>query len=445
MVAAGGSMDGNKIKPALRRDIGLSGSAFLAFNGIVGAGIFALPGTLAGQFGAFSAWLFLLFGVLILFIAAPLAALAGRFGISGGPVAYASAAYGPAAAFQVGWLYYLARVTSLAANSTVFVAYAGTFSPMLAAGPPRAAAILVLLGSLTAINILGVRRAVGLLDALTLLKAAPLVVMALAALVMFGDRLQMPEALPPLGTVETAALVVLYAFIGFENVLVPAAETRNAERTIPRAMLLTLGATILLYFVVQLAYVAAEPGETGADAPLVALGAMVADGAGAAVLTLAALFSLTGNLQGSLLASPRVTFALAEAGALPRWFGIVSARFHTPCNSILFMGVLGLALALTGSFVFLAVVSTLARMIVYATSISTLPVLRRRSGEPMFSGWSGASVLPGIGVCIWAMLQSDWMMWRMLIGLVAAGGLLYLVARHTATRAYAGLGPLPRQ
>src|SRR5437870_3222097 len=99
----------------LRRDIGLTGSAFLAFNGIVGAGIFALPGPLHETFGGFAPWLFPIFGLLALLIALPFARLAALFLQSGGPVAY-TAAFGPVASFQVGWLYYVAKVTSLAAN-----------------------------------------------------------------------------------------------------------------------------------------------------------------------------------------------------------------------------------------------------------------------------------------------------------------------------------------
>src|SRR4028118_1022083 len=87
----------------LRRDIGFLGSAFLSFNGVVGAGIFALPGTLYDKFGAFSPYLFPLFGLLVLLVALPFARVAGHHSVSGGPVVYA-AAFGPAAPFPAGWL-----------------------------------------------------------------------------------------------------------------------------------------------------------------------------------------------------------------------------------------------------------------------------------------------------------------------------------------------------
>ena len=306
----------DKGEKGLRRDIGFAGSAFLSFNGVVGAGIFALPATLYAQFGLFSPWLFPLFGLLVLVVAVPFARVAAHFPASGGPVAY-GATFGPLASFQLGWLYYVARTTALAANANVFATYLAAFWPPLVAGVPRALTIAALIGLLTLVNIVGVKRAIRLLDALTLLKAAPLVVMALAGLAMAAAAIELPRALPPLGEVEVAALLVLYAFVGFENSVVPAGETEDPRRTIPRALLATIVATATLYFVVQLAYVAAmAPGE-GGDAPLVAFGGEVAGPAGAAILTAAALFSLAGNLSANMTATPRATFALAGEGLLP--------------------------------------------------------------------------------------------------------------------------------
>ena len=419
----------DKGEKGLRRDIGFAGSAFLSFNGVVGAGIFALPATLYAQFGLFSPWLFPLFGLLVLLVAAPFARVAACFPVSGGPVVY-TAGFGPLVSFQTGWLYYVARMTALAANANVLVAYLAAFWAPLESGIGRAAAILALVAGLTAVNIVGVRRAIRLLDALTLLKALPLLGMALAGLIVAAEPLRWPAALPAIGEIEVAALLVLYAFVGFENSVVPAGETADARRTIPRALLLTLCGTALLYFLVQLAYVAVmAPGAAG-DAPMVAFGAAVAGTAGAALLTAAAIFSLAGNLSASMTSSPRATFALAERDMLPRWFGVVSARFHTPANSILFMGTVTALLAVSSSFVWLAVVSTLARLIVYSLSIAGLPHARqglRASDIVLMAG--------GFAVCLWAALQSEWPSWRMLLALLAVGALLYALARRARRQA----------
>src|SRR5918998_2820901 len=120
----------------LRRDIGFVGSAFLSFNGVIGASIFALPATLYADFGAFSPWLFPVFALLVLVVAAPFAKVTSYFPMSGGPVAY-GATFGPFASFQLGWLYYVARLTALAANANVFVTYLAAFWPALEEGVGR--------------------------------------------------------------------------------------------------------------------------------------------------------------------------------------------------------------------------------------------------------------------------------------------------------------------
>ena len=409
----------------LRRDIGFTGSAFLSFSGMVGAGIFALPGTLHGQFGAFSPWLFPIFGLLFLLIALPFARLASLFPVSGGPVAYA-APFGPLVSFQMGWLYYVARATALAANANVFATYAGSLWPPLNGAAGRAAIIVLLVGTITCINMVGVRRAVRALDALTFLKALPLIALALCGLVHSAGSWPAPGPPPPLSAMEAAALIILYAFVGFENSVIPADETTNPSRTIPRALIVTLVSTATLYFLVQLAYVAVMPAGPAPAAPLAAFAERLIGPAGALLLTLTALASVAGNLTGSMTSTPRVTYALAAQGVLPRWFGAVSTRFATPANSILFMGLLGIALALSGSFIWLAIVSTLARLIVYAVSIAALPKAER----PGAGGW--AMIAAGLAVCLWAAAQSKWESWAMLAGLVVAGLLLYALARRQA-------------
>ena len=414
----------------LRRDIGFLGSAFLSFNGVVGAGIFALPGTLYDKFGAFSPYLFPLFGLLVLLVALPFARVAGHHSVSGGPVVYA-AAFGPAASFQAGWLYYVARAAALAANSTVLVTYLAAFWPVLGAGIPRAAVILAIVGAIVFINIVGVKKAVRLLDGLTLLKAAPLLFVAVLGLVVAGANIEAPSAAPAFTELEAAALLILYAFVGFENSVVPAGETANARRTIPRALVATILSTAALYFLIQLAYVAVmEPGE-GKDAPMVAFGTALLGPAGGLLLTLAAVCSILGNISGGVTGTTRTTYAMGRDGLLPAWFGRVSERYATPANSIAFMGGLIALLALSGSFGLLAVASALARMIVYSISIAALPKHER----PTPLVW--LMMAAGVAVCLWAALQSAQPAWLTLLVLVAAGTLLYFVARRTAARSRA--------
>lgn len=418
-------------EPLLERRIGSLGSGLLSFNGIVGAGIFALPAALHVQFGAFSPWLFPIFGLLILLVALPFANLAALFSSSGGPVAY-TACFGRAASFQVGWVYYIARTTAYAANANVFASYAAALWPALGGTAGRAAVIVALVALVTWINVVGVRRAIRALDVVSLLKALPLVVLAIWALVASGG-VELAGPLPEFGALEAAALITLYAFIGFENSVVPAGETVNPQRTIPRALVTTIVATAALYFVIQLAYVSVMPEGASPDAPLAALAGLLIGPAGIILLSLTAMASVGGNFLGSMTSTPRVTYALARDELLPRWFGNVSPRWHTPANSILFMGLVGAALALTGSFVWLAVVSTLARLFVYGASIAALPAARRAEGLKTGPAL-GMLMLGGLLVCVWAASQSELRSWIMLAALLITGTALYALAGRARRR-----------
>lgn len=162
----------------------------------------------------------------------------------------------------------------------------------------------------------------------------------------------------------------------------------------------------------------------GEKAPLLALGEQLLGPMGAACVLLAAVTSLLGNLHGNLAATPRVTFALAERGDLPLWLAAVHPRFASPHASILFMSGLAAVLALTGGFVWLAVVSTLARLVVYGVTIAAwLASGRRRAGE---------RVLGGIGILLCAAVatQAEVKAWVTLALLALGGWFLFRLARR---------------
>ncbi len=418
------------LQPRLERRIGLPGAFLLSFNGVLGAAIFALPATLAADFGSFSPWLFPLVALLSLAIIIPFARSAGAFPESGGPAEYGRV-FGRFAGFELGWVYYLARTAAFAANANVLTAYLARWWAPADQGLARAAVLIATCAILAAINIIGVKRALQVLGGLTLLKALPLLAAAVAAVALTFPW-PAPGPLPPLSDLEAGALLVFYAFVGFENVVVPAGETKRPGKVLPRAIFVTIGSTTLLYFLVQLAFISALPdGGTDDKAPLIDLGSWLAGPAGAAVLTLAAVASLTGNLHGIMTSTSRVTHALGLRGDLPAWFAQVHPRFLTPANSILFLAVLAGALALSGSFVWLAAVSVLARLIVYAATIAALP---RAPERGQVSGLLYALGALGIALCLWGMTQAGWEAWRTLGLLALAGALLYAITARFGRR-----------
>lgn len=416
--------------PCLKRRIGFGGATLLAFNGVLGGAIFALPGTLAADFGSFSPWLFPLVALGSLLIVIPFTRSAAAFPESGGPAVY-GAVFGRFAGFQLGWIYYVARVVAFAANANVLTAYIARWWTGADQGVARAAILILLCLALAAANIAGVKRAMALLGGLTLLKALPLLGAAIAALIIAFPP-PAPGPLPALSQVETGILLVFYAFVGFESAVVPAGETRRPEIALPRAIFSTLAFTTLLYFLVQMAFISALPGGGSDDkAPLIDLGSWLAGSTGAMILTLAAISSLGGNLHSIMTSTSRITFALGARGDLPGWFARVHPRFETPANSIAFLAVVAAVLALIGSYVWLAVISALARLFVYGVTIAAGP---RAPGAPGQSPFHRALGLAGIALCLWGAWQADWVAWRMLGILAAVGVLLYAVAARRRSR-----------
>ena len=412
----------------LERRIGLGGSILLSFNGAVGAGIFALPGILLADFGNFSPWLFPLVALGAMLIVWPFAQSAAAFPESGGPATYGRV-FGRFAGFELGWIYYVSRAAAFAANANVLTAYAARWWPGTDEGLLRASLLIAITAFFAIANIVGVKRALRLLGGLTVLKALPLLLLALAAIAVTFPP-PAPGPLLDLSALESGVLVVFYAFIGFENATVPAGETRRPQVALPRAIFTTMAAMTLLYFLVQLAFVSALPGG-GIDekAPLIDLGGWLAGEVGVAVITLTIIFSLAGNLHGNLASTPRVTYAMGSRGDLPRWFSRINSRFETPANSIAFMALLAGALALSGSFVLLAAISVLSRLFVYAVTIAALS---RAPGRPRLSGLHWISGAVGIAVCAWAAAQADAAAWKTLAALTIAGALLYAISRWEA-------------
>jgi amino acid transporter len=410
-------------RPATRRDVGIWGAAFLALNGMIGAAIFGLPGKLDAAVGSFAPWLLLIAGLGVMLIALCYADLAARFDSSGGPQLYASAAFGPFIGFQAGWMLYAARAAALAANAHVLSAYAGALWPPLD-GP---ATIIVTIAAITIVNVVGIRRAVDTLGAMTMIKVTPLLLIGALGLVLAPIP---APVLPEFSAVESVALVALYAFVGFEAATIPAGETRDPKRAIPRALLLTVAGVTLLYVVVQLAYSASGIGES--DAPLAELAAQSLGPAGALLLGITAIVSVLANQLSAVTSISRITSSLSDQHLLPGWFGRISPRFATPANSILTVGCVGLALALSGTFVTLAVISTVSRLFAYLACIAAIPRLDAKEGN--LRPVSGILLpLASAALCLWAGSQSRIDEWKAFVAFLLAGGLLYLVARRGRT------------
>ena len=408
-----------------RRDMGTLGVLFIVVNGLIGAGIFGLPEALHVAVGTFAPWLLLIGGVLVMAIVVCFAELTKLTDRSGGPQRYVNDAFGSYPGFVVGWTFFSARLISQGANVLVLVAYAAALWPVVGDGAAKVVLIVAVLGGLTVINVIGIKRVVAVLGAMTLLKLLPLLILLIAGIGAASHS--GPIALPQFSAVEGIALATLYAFVGFENAVIPAGETRDPKRAMPRALLLGLAVVTLIYFGLQWAYSHSAVAGTGPEAPLTSLAGEYGGDIGALLIAATIVVSVLANLTAGHTSASRMPPAMADDGLLPAWFGRVS-RWGTPANSIVFFGGGAILFSLWDDFLALAAVSTLARLLAYILSIAALPKLRKQSGLTPFNTTILFTAPFALTLSIWAVTQTNAFHWQTLGGFALVGTVLYFAA-----------------
>jgi len=399
----------------------------LTVNIIVGAGIFGLPSKIYGLTGNWSLLAYLVCAILSTLIILCFAEVSSRFAITGGPYLYARLAFGPVIGFEVGWLLWLARLTGFAALCNLLIGYLSFFWLAAASGSTRAAVITVVVIALTTVNVIGVREAALVNNLFTIGKIIPLLLFVAVGLFFINPQPFTAHAAPPgLGDFSRAALLLIFAFSGFEMTVIPAGEIRDPQRNIAFALLTATGLVALLYVLIQLVCIGTLPGLADSERPLVDAGSRFLGASGAAILSVGALISVTGTLNSVMLAAPRVLFAMAEQGQLPRTLAATHRRFHTPHVAILISAVMMLALTLQGTFMSALTISTVIRLLAYIATCISLPVLRLRNDvpSPRFSAPAGTAVaIAATALSVWLLLNSSWNDARA-AGLAAALGLI---------------------
>jgi amino acid transporter len=422
---------------ALRHVIGKLGYGAINLNSVIGAGIFGLPAVLAARAGYFSPWAFVLGGVMVLTIVLSFARAASMFKSSGGAIVYASHAFGPFIGFQTGWLAYLGRVAAMGANTNLLVTYASWFWAPLEGDPYRAIALTLVISSLTWLNVVGVRSGVGATLVFTVLKLVPLSLLILFGLGRVDAASLFGNVIPEMNGLGETLLLLMYAYVGFEGTVVTAGEGRNPRRDLPLALVSTIVIIGMLYFLVQMVSVYALPDLASSSFALADVASALFGNAGAVVLILGAVFSIAGNLSASLLSAPRMTFALARDGSLPAWFARVHGRHRTPHVSIWVYGFLCLAMAVSGSFIWLAAMSTVVRLLSYMVCIAALPILDRKIEAHADSfDIPGGLLIPalGFGLCIWLISKASPDAWLTLLAFFLVGTVLYALSTRGKPR-----------
>jgi len=424
----------------LVRGIGRWDFVALTVNAMVGAGIYGLPSRIYSLTGVWSVLAYLVCAALVTLITLCFAEVGSRFSETGGPYLYARMAFGSVIGFEVGWLLWLARVTAFAALCNLLLGYISFFWPAAGFGWTRALVITVVVITLTIVNVIGVREAALVSNLFTIGKLAPLLLFILAG---FFFLIQQPGAAPtePNNShFSTAVLLLVFAFSGFEMSVIPAGEIRDPQRHIAFALLTSTGVVTLLYVMVQVVCIGTLPGLAHTERPLVDASSRFLGAVGASIVSVGALISVTGTLNSTMLAGPRILYAMAEQGQLPRSLAATHRRFRTPHVAILASAALMLVLTLQGTFISALTISTVIRLLVYIATCIALPVLRFRNDapSPRFNAPAGAAAaVVATTLSVWLLSNSPSSDARA-AGLVAALGLVIFFAYRLSNKS-----PLP--
>jgi len=372
----------------LRRTLGFTDLVMLTVGTVIGSGIFLVPSVVlkhtGGQTGpAMLVWV--IAGVLSLLGALTYAELGAMKPEAGGLYVYIRDAFGPLPAFLYGWTAFF--VIASGSLATLAVAFSGYFSQIvpMSVGASRVLAVTVILVT-AVINILGTRKSATVQNLTTGLKVAALAILS-AALLLFADHAVSNVAIWPaaisgslVAGFGTAMIGVLWAYEGWQYVTFSAGETRDPQRTFPRAITTAVIVLIVVYLLANFAYiaalgpaVAANSDHIAADAVGVLLGPIAAKIV--ATLILVSIFSAT---NGLMLSAPRMYFAMARDGVFFRSLAKVSPRFGTPALAISASALWAAVLAATGTFEQLLTYVVFAGWIFYALGALSVFAFRRR-------------------------------------------------------------------
>jgi amino acid transporter len=395
-----------------RNRLGFWSIVLLGINGVIGSGIFLLPGKAMALMGPGSIFVYLFTALVVMAIALCFAECAGRFSRNGAAYVYAREAFGNFVGFEVGIMSWAIRIIAWSAMSVAFVTALAAVWPDALHEPYRTIIILVILVGLGTLNLTGVKPVKLVNNLVTCGKLLPLAIFILVGVwFVQGSKFvpMFPKGITTDG-IGTTSLLIFYAFTGFEALAVAAEDMGDPRRTLPLALVVSMLFCAAIYFMVQaIAVGTLGPALAKSVAPVADSASVFMGSGGKWLVTLGALVSIFGVNVVSSFVAPRAGVALAEDRIVPRKLAELN-RFGAPWASCLVVVVVAIPLSLTGSFVQLAAISVVSRFAQYLPTCLAVIVLRRRRPDlPLgFKVPGGPVFIPVLAtlICVWLLSKA---------------------------------------
>ena len=402
-------------EPTLLRVVGFWSLTASIVNLSIGGSIYVLQGVFARSLGVAAPLVFVLGAFVFIPITMCFAAAGSRICATGGPYSYVRTAFGPFASFVTGAVFWVSNVAGIASLAAALLDQGASIAPSLSQPFPRFAAAFTLYLLLCMLNARGIRTGAIAIMILAAVKLVPLVALIGLGGVRAHAVNYLGSSTVTWSTIGNSMILVMYCYSGMEIALLPSGEVQNPSRVVPRAALVAITIVVALCVCLQIVaqgvlgdHLANNP------APLAALASVLVPG-GYGIMLFAASISIVGLLQGDIVGSPRLLFAMAQDGFLPSALSHVTARRRVPLLSVVTHALAVVLLTCLGSFESLALLSGGAICIVYFGTCASAWALQRRnirqSGTPFML--PGGPFIPAIScvaltLILTTLKQAEW-------------------------------------
>lgn len=421
----------------LKRVIGVPGLTLSIINGIIGAGIFALPAIVSIQMGAFGIFGYVFCSIMLAAIMLCYAEIGSSVTTSGGSYAYVEAAFGNFQGYIINWLYFFGwSVLGSAALMNVIADSLAVIFPSFSNTLIRGVFFFLLIGFIILLNVRGAKQGIGFVKIISVIKLLPLFgIIIFGFSYVKGANLHWDHA-PSIKTFGDTMLILFFAFAGFETSLGTSGEFKNPKRTVPLGIFLGGITVLIIYMLLQTVVQGVLGAQMAAykDAPLAAVAERIIGPMGATVLLITAAISCFGSVTADILATPRSLFAGAKDGMFPKFLGKVHTKYATPHLAIITYGSLIFIFSISGGFKQLAILASAAILLIYLWVVLSTIKLRMKNTEGNEKTFRapGGLITPFIGIAAIVWLLTSLSKWEILstIIFIAAICIIYFVMKY---------------
>lgn len=373
----------NKKREDLKREISFFGLSSNIINIVIGSGIFVLPAIVAAALGAASILAYIFCGVLITLMMLCFAEVGSKITDTGGVYIYIEKTFGKYPGFLTACLMLLGTITGVGAVANAVISVIFKVFPFFQSEITRIIFFLFLFSTLAYINIIGTKKGVGFVKIITVIKIAPLLLIAIIGFKNVHLTNLVWETTPSMQQIGATSLILFFAFTGAATALSVSGEVRNPQKIIPRAILFSIFIIGLIYVMVQTVC----QGVLGASLPLFIenplgeVASHIFGPIGFGLLTVGAAVSMFGNISSQVLSNPRIIFAASKDGVIPiKILSKIHMKYVTPYIAIITFTVMCFLFASFGGFKELAIISSASSLIIaLGISIATIKLRKNKT------------------------------------------------------------------